>query len=516
MIDPGSRVRALGGARAMALAALAGAVLALAQPPVSFPLVCFLALPPLLWLVDGASGPRAAFARGWAAGVGCFAAGLFWIVDPFLVDPVRHGWMAPFALIGMAGGLALFWGAAFAAARALWRPGFRRALILACVLTLAEVARSYLLTGFPWGLIGYGWVETPVAQAAAVIGPHGLGFLTLLAGLAIAAPPGGRVAGGVALAAALVAAGWGFGALRLAAPVPQRAEPLTVRLVQPDIAQRLKWRPELQQEFYDRQIAATAAAGDPRPDITIWSETAVPFVLGYSGDLLPDIAAAAAPEGVVVLGLRRLEATPDGDVWFNSLAVLAPNGAPAAVYDKYRLVPFGEYIPFAAAIARLGLPRLDTLTLSGFTPGPGPRLVSAPGLPPFLPLVCYEAIFPQGMHAPEGRAEWIVQITNDAWFGSLSGPYQHLAQARFRAIEQGLPLARAANTGVSAMIDPFGRLSAALPLGARGYIDAPLPGPLPATTYARSGDLPIVFGVLAALLLTVSNFNGGVSSASRR
>ncbi len=380
MVDLASRLRALGGVRAMAVAALAGAALALAQPPVSWPLACFLALPPLLWLVDGASGPRAAFARGWAAGVGCFAAGLFWIVEPFLVDPQRHGWMAPFALILMAGGLALFWGAAFALARALWRPGFRRVLILACVWTLAEFARSQVLTGFPWGLIAYGWIETPVAQVAAVLGPHGLGFLTLLAGLSAGAALGRAGAlGGVALAAALVAAGWGFGALRLAAPVPERPAPVVVRLVQPNAAQHLKWRSELQQEFYDRQIAATRAPGAPRPDVTIWSETAVPFVLGYSGDLLADVAAAAAPEGLVMLGIRRLEAGPDGDAWFNSLAVLEPGGAAVAVYDKYRLVPFGEYIPFAGAIARLGLPRLDPITLSGFTRGPGPQLVSVAG-----------------------------------------------------------------------------------------------------------------------------------------
>ncbi len=516
MIGPASRVRALGGARALALAALAGAALALAQPPVAFPFVIFLALPPLMWLVDGARGPRAAFARGWAAGTGCFAAGLFWIVEPFLVDPERHGWMAPFALVFMAGGLALFWGASFALARALWRPGFRRVLILAAAWTLAEVARAYLLTGFPWGLIAYGWIGTPVAQALAVLGPHGLGFLTLVAGLSLGTGPGRAAWGGAGLAAALVAAGWLFGAQRLAGPVPQRADPVTVRLVQPDIAQHLKWRPELQQEFYDRQIAATLAPGDPRPDVTIWSETALPFVLGYSGDALPDLAAAAAPEGVVVLGLRRLAAGPDGDVWFNSLAVLEPGGAPAAVYDKYRLVPFGEYVPFARTIARLGLPRLDTLTLSGFAPGAGPRLVSVPGLPPFLPLICYEAIFPQGMRAPEGRAEWIVQLTNDAWFGSLAGPYQHLAQARARAIEQGLPLARAANTGVSAMIDPFGRITASLPLGTQGHVDAALPGPLAQTIYARSGDLPLVVSILAVLILTASTFSGSVSSVLRR
>lgn len=516
-LDLPARVHALRGVSALALAVLLGAILALAQPPLSWVFVIFVALPALLWLVDGAPRPRAAFGRGWAAGAGYFGAGMFWIVEPFLVDPVRHGWMAPFALIGLAGGLALFWGAAFAAARVFWRRGPSRALVLACLWTTAELARSYLLTGFPWALLGYGWIETPVMQTAAVIGPHGLGFLTLVAGLLPAAAAGrAGAAGALAIAAALVGAAWGYGAWRLAGPAPVRADPVVVRLVQPNIPQHLKWRPELQQSFYDRQIAATRAPGAPRPEVTIWSETAVPFVLGYADDLLAEAAAAAAPEGVLALGIRRLEAGPEGEAWFNSLAVLRPDGTPSAVYDKHRLVPFGEYIPFAGTIARLGLPRLDTLTLSGFAPGPGPRLLSVPGLPPFLPLVCYEAIFPQEMRAPEGRAEWIVQVTNDAWFGELAGPYQHLAQARARAIEQGLPLARAANTGVSAMIDPYGRIEAAIPLGVEGHIDAVLPAPLDQTTYAWTGDLPCMLSVLGIFVLTVSNVRGSVSSRPRR
>lgn len=512
MAGAAARVRALDGMGAMAAAALAGAALALSQPPLSWWPAIFLALPPLLWLTDGASGPRAAFARGWAAGAGYFAAGMFWIVEPFLVDPERHGWMAPFALVLMAGGLALFWGAGFGLARLMWRPGLAGALVLAAIWTLADYARSNVLTGFPWALVGYGWIETPVMQVAALVGPHGLGFLTLVAGLAPAAAVGvlglARMA---ALSAALLAAGWGFGALRLAAPSPERAPPVIVRLVQPNIAQDVKWRPELQEEFYERHLAATRAPGEPRPDVTIWSETAVSFVLGYGEPPLAEIAAAAAPQGRVILGVRRLE----GEAWFNSLALLDKDGTPLAVYDKRRLVPFGEYIPLAGAIASLGLPRLDTLTLGGFTPGPGPRLIEAPGLPPFLPLICYEAIFPQAMRTPGGRPEWVVQATNDAWFGALAGPYQHLAQARARAIEQGLPIARAANTGVSAMIDPKGRVVASLPLGVAGRLDAPLPAPLRETIYGKAGDFPVLLAMTCIFLLTFRNFKGGVSLRRR-
>jgi len=509
------RIARLGPTGAVALAAGCGGTLALAQPPLSWWPAIFLALPPLFWLFAAAPGVGAGFRLGWAAGAGYFVAGLFWIVEPFLVDPARHGWMAPFALVLMGGGLALFWGAGFAVAGRLWRPGLRGAVILAACWTLAEYARAHVLTGFPWGLIAYAWIETPVVQAVAAIGPHGLGFVTLMLGLApaAAAQGTGRRAGlAVAAAALSLAALWGLGAARLAAPLPQRADPVTVRLVQPNIPQHLKWRPELQQEFYERHLHETLAPAEPRPDITIWPETAVAFALGDAPAVEAEIARAAAP-GLAAIGVQRR--AEDGG-WRNALAVLGPNGVPLAVYDKHRLVPFGEYVPMAGALARIGLPGLAGLAGTGFAAGPGPETIAVPGLPRFLALVCYEAIFPHLMHASGPRPEWIVQVTNDAWFGQASGPYQHLAQARSRAIEQGLPLARAANTGISAMIGPRGEIVEALPLGVAGHLDAALPAALGETIYARFGDLPIVLVVFTILLLTASNFRRSVSSQARR
>jgi apolipoprotein N-acyltransferase len=500
------RTAAFEGLARLALAAGLGAGLAAAQPPLSAPLALFLFMPPLFWALDGCQGPRAGFAIGWAAGAGYFAAALFWIVEPFQVDPEAHGWMAPFALGGMALGLALFWGAAFGLARAVARPGVSGVLALAALWTLAEYARSHVLTGFPWALVGYAWVETPVIQAVSLIGNHGLGFLTLVAALlpAVALPRLGRP-GALAAAGVLVALGWTHGALRLATPVPERAEPLVVRLVQPNATQTLKWDPDLQAHFYARHLALTAAPG--APDVVVWSETAVPFVLGYAGDYLSEIAATARVP--VILGIRRLEATPDTERWFNSLAILGEGGSVKAVYDKHHLVPFGEYMPLAGLVDRLGLPGLETLTRSGFTPGDGPHLVGAPGVPALLPLICYEAIFPHGLRAPEGRPEWLVQVTNDAWFGTLSGPFQHFAQNRVRAVEQGLPLARAANTGISAMVDPYGRVVAEVGLGVEGFVDAPLPGPLPPTVYARFGDGPVIAAILLIFGLTYIKFSSG-------
>jgi apolipoprotein N-acyltransferase len=504
------RIGALVGWRRAGLAATAGATLALAQPPVSWPIVLFMALPVLLWQLDGTRGAGEAFRLGWLAGAGYFAAGLFWIVDPFLVEPERYGWMAPFALVGMAGGLALFWALPFALARRLWSAQPARIVVLAALWTLAEFARSHVLTGFPWALIGYAWVETPVIQTAALGGPHLLGFLTLLAGLL----PGLATWRAGLAAVVLAASGWSFGALRLAEPLPAGAEALLVRIVQPNAAQHLKWRPDMAAEFHRRLLAETRAPGEP--DVVIWPETAVEFVLDHAPEQQAEVAAAAGQGGRVILGIRRAEPEGDGWRWYNSLAVLEPDGRATAVYDKHHLVPFGEYIPLAPAIARLGLPALTTLTSTGFAAGPGPLLVDVPGLPPFLPLICYEAIFPHGLRVLGDRPEWLVQVTNDAWFGRLAGPYQHLAQARVRAIEQGLPLARAANTGVSAMIDARGRIVAELGLGAAGHIDAELPAALPPTHYARFGDLPALLLVLASLGLTAAIFNAGIFNKTLR
>ena len=235
----------------------------------------------------------------------------------------------------------------------------------------------------------------------------------------------------------------------------------------------------------------------------------MPFLLERSPELLAESAAAAAP-GTLILGIQRSEPAPGGgERWFNALAVLEPDGTPAAIYDKHHLVPFGEYIPFPGLVARLGIPALTTLTRGGFSAGDGPHRVAVPGVPPFLPLICYEAIFPQAMAAPEGRPEWLLQVTNDAWFGEASGPWQHFAQARIRAIEQGLPLARAANTGISAMVDPYGRVLAALDLGVMGKVDATLPSAPSADPYSHLGDLFALIAIFSLLGLTLINFYHG-------
>jgi len=467
------------------LAIVAGMALALGQAPYNFPYLAIIALPALLWLLKKTRGWKGGFAIGWGAGLGYFGLTLAWIVEPFLVDAERYGWMAPFALALMAGGMALFWGLGFGLAQR-----WRTALVLAGFWTLAELLRSYIFTGFPWALMAYNWAETPVIQAASLIGVHGLGFLIVLAGGLLLSKRG------AILAVLIMASLTGFGFYRLQTPIEQTG--LTVRLIQPNATQTQKWDPEYIPLFYQRQLTLSASIG--KPDIVIWPEAAIAYLPDEQPIVRSQIATAA--QAPVILGARRRDA---GGA-YNSLFLLNEDSSIADVYDKYHLVPFGEYMPLQGLARKWGLQGLAEQMGASNSFGTGPAILEAEGVPAFLPLICYEAIFPQGVAGP--RPEWLVQITNDAWFGERAGPYQHLAQNRVRAIEQGLPLARAANTGISAMVDPLGRITASLPLGVDGFIDAPLAKPLPPTLLARTGQWPVI-GLILLLLA------GGIATYRR-
>lgn len=472
------------------MAAVCGAVAALAHAPFYLWPMGPLGLAGLFALFQVSGSTRRAFLLGWAGGAGYFAVSLFWIVEPFMVDIARHGWMAPFALIFLCAGLALFWGGAFALAH--WSGG-RRPLIWVAAFTGAEMLRSYLLTGFPWALIGYVWAPSPAAQHAAFIGPHGLTVMALIAAISlwqiaarwiIAIP---TILGGVVLI--------GLG-MMLGNPTPPPPDAPVIRMIQPNAPQHEKWDPDHVLTFFERQLDFTAAPpqGPLAPDLVVWPETAIPWLLDNAEEALAMIA-ASANETPVVLGLRSVD---DGRL-YNALVLLDPSGNISARYDKFHLVPFGEYIPLGDLAARFGIHGLAAGEGNGYSPGPGARLIDLPGIGSALPLICYEAIFPQDVHAAPERPRLLLQITNDAWFGKFSGPFQHLQQARMRAIEQGLPMLRVANTGVSAMIGPKGEILHRIPLGEAGYADAALPTARPATPYARTGDWPL----LALLLITL-------------
>ncbi|MGP3725888.1 apolipoprotein N-acyltransferase [Cereibacter sphaeroides] len=475
----------------LALAFGAGVALASGQAPFGLWWLALPALAALIGIVAGAATRRQAALLALFGGAGHFAAALSWIVEPFLIDAETYGWMAPFALVLISFGLALFW--ALAGWLAHLGAGWRRPIAFATALGAAELARGYLLTGFPWALIGHIWVGAWPAQVASLIGPSGL---TLLTTLAAALPIAGR-ARGLGLSAALLAAMAGFGLWRLSLPEPPPAGPV-LRIVQPNAEQRMKWDPDLAATHFSRLLTLTSDG--PRPDLVIWPETSVPYLLDRAPGLLSEIAAAGrgAP---VIAGIQR------GEGWrfWNSLVVVGPAGEIAGLYDKHHLAPFGEYVPMGDLMFELfGLRAFAAQEGFGYSAGPGPQVLDlGPGLGKVLPLICYEAVFPQDLRTAE-RPDWILQITNDAWFGTFNGPYQHLAQTRLRAVEQGLPLVRSANTGISALVDARGRVLSDLPLGEAGYKDVALPGAFPATPFSRMGELPVLVALFALAALLVA------------
>lgn len=447
----------------------------------------FLAWPALFLLVDGAESPRRAARVGWQAGAAFFLSGLYWVGEAFLVEAANVWWylpLMPVAVAALGAGLGLFWGAAFWAARRFWPTGWRRAPTLAAAILAAEVARGHVLTGFPWAMQAYAWIETPLIQVASLTGGYALSGLTLLAAMAL----GLRSAAPAAMVAAALATAWSWGAWRVADATPEPGPVL--RLVQPNTRQVDKWAPENTRPIFENLVALTAQPADgPPPALVVWPEVAVTFLFDESVEAQAIATAALPPGASLAVGSVRIDrAAPDRPL-FNSLLFYGPDGAPLGVYDKRRLAPFGEYVPYAWLLGRLGFGTLGD-GLSGFTPGDGAPPPVLPGLPPFAALICYEIIFPAFVRAAARDADWALQVTNDAWFGRSAGPWQHLAQARVRAVELGLPIARAAKTGVSAMIDPWGRVTARLGLDERGVVDSPLPGPRVPTLYARLGDWP--------------------------
>lgn len=462
-----------------------GGISALGQAPFSLTVSTFAGFAALFMLFPTAQTRRQAFVMGLVFGSGYFATSLHWIVEPFLVDVTRHGWMAPFALVFLSCGLASIWGVVFALARAFGAGTW----VLVPALAGAEVVRAYLFTGFPWAMPSYALINSVSVLGATIVGPHGLNLLLFASACGLANWQRSKL-GAAFAAVVLVLSLWPL-------PDPPGAETngRVVRLVQPNAPQHQKWDPDHMRIFFDRALRSTRS-GLELPDLIIWPETSVPTSLDRSTNTRAAIAQAA--RGVpVVIGINRY----DGLRAYNSAVLLDGEGAVAEVYDKHHLVPFGEYVPFGDLMAQFGIHGLAAREGGGYSAGPGPQLMDVGVLGKALPLICYEAVFPQDMRTRGKPPDFLMQITNDAWFGRFSGPYQHLDQARMRAVEQGLPMVRAANTGVSAVLDARGRVVASLPLNAEGFVDASLPEALPQTLYSRTGDLPIVALILATLVV---------------
>jgi apolipoprotein N-acyltransferase len=511
-VQPGSRadtalcrlahdVAALSGWRRYGLAFLLGVAAAAALPPVDMTPVLAAVFPGLLWLDDGSRGPGASFRLGWIFGFGFFLAGLYWIAAALFVDLDRFWWLVPIAAAGLPAGFAVYVGAALfltaVAARRLRLPPTARVFAFAVLWSAAEWLRGHLLTGLPWNLIGYAWSggfpgAIAVLQSVAWVGIYGLSFVTVLAAslLALLGNPVTSPMGAVRRWAPAIAAGLLVlvpavgGAIRLET-APSEASGTWLRLVQPSIPQTLKWQPAAARANFRRLLDLSVAPATHPLAAILWPEAATPFLLGRDEAARHEIAAIVPQGGYLITGALRANPPPGPieQIW-NSIEAVNERGDIVVRYDKAHLVPFGEYVPFRDLLPFKKI-TAGTMDLS---PGPGPRTIALPGLPPVAPLICYEVIFPGAIIDESERPAWMLNATNDAWYGRSSGPFQHFAIARTRAVEEGLPLVRVANNGISAVIDAAGRVRARTDLDSVGYVDAALPAPAGRTPYARVGD----------------------------
>ena len=504
-----------------AIALIAGALSALAMAPFNAWPVLFLTFPVAVWLIDGAGAGRwrgvpAAAMSGFWFGLGYFVVGLYWIGYAFLVDAPTFAWLMPLAVLGLPAYLALFTAAGFALARLLWTRYASRLLALAMSLTITEWLRGHLLSGFPWNSFGYALSEPlALAQTASLIGLWGMTFLAV----AIFASPAVLIDGGsrgrnpwiapvAALMLLIVMAV--FGTVRLSLQ-PTVLTKVKLRIMQPNLQQDVKFNYAAKQQVMQKYLTLSDRASGPQStgvrdtNILIWPESAFPFFLTREADAMAQIADLLPKGTVLISGSVRAPELPPGvriTRAYNSIYVIDHDGGVLQVYDKLHLVPFGEYLPFQHLMEKLGFVQL-TRVQGGFIPGTRRRAMEIPDAPRALPLICYEAIFPGDIAAGDDRPGWIINLTNDGWFGISTGPYQHLQQARLRAVEEGLPVVRAANTGISAVIDPSGRIVARLGLGIEGVLDANLPSALPPTVYTRIRDIPAAVIMAAALLLVI-------------
>ncbi len=517
-----------------------GGLSVLSMAPFFLSPVLFVTLPVFFWLLDtcdaGESGlqhnqpeqqersslrtAKYAFRDGWWFGFGYFFFGLFWIGEAFLVEAEMFAWLLPIAITLLPAGLALFFGVASAAARLWWRSGWSRILVLAVALFITEWLRGHVLTGLPWNTLGYALTQ-PLAlmQSASVFGVFGL---TLWVVVIFAAPAviladglnrkeaGLKPFAGVIVSAVLLISAYVFGSLELQSAENKMVPDVRLRLVQPAIAQKDKWDPSKRQEIFDSLLSLSQTAPDGQlvglQGVThvIWPEAAVPFLILRSPEALRKIADVLPDTSHLMMGALRFSETVSADTppedreAFNSLMAFGGNGLLLGLVDKTHLVPFGEYLPLRSVLKAIGLRRL-TQVRGSFSSGQTPRpLLAVSGLPLIAPLICYEAIFPNEIVQGTKRPGVLLNVTNDAWFGDTTGPRQHFHQARLRAVEQGLPLLRVANNGISGVVDPYGRLLHQLGLNTRGTLDVDLPAARATTFYARWGDA-LAFG--CALLL---------------
>jgi apolipoprotein N-acyltransferase len=460
--------------QATIVAFAAGSLLSLGFAPFHYWPVVFASLPVFYLLLQSAMSRGQALWRGFAFGYGFFMAGTWWIANALLVDADKFAWMLPFSILGLSAVMALWFmvfGYLVYKLRARMSP-----LVFAVLWVIVEILRSIGIFGFPWNLAGYiSLASLEFAQVASIIGVYGLSFIVVWIGLlpvywagAQTHPRQQRRIVSI-LAFAIIIGCYSFGLHQLSTPTAYTTTML--RIVQPSIPQEIKGTSE-GQEVAAKLLGdltkkpSQARKGGDDSLVTIWPETAYPLTVRVGEKHpLPKL------DGVLLTGAVRAEgARPNLKVW-NSIIAMNGEGEVLATYDKHQLVPFGEFVPLRSVLP------LDKITPGDidFSRGAGAQTLNVKGIPPFSPLVCYEAIFPWMAVDAKNRPQWILNVTNDAWYGDTAGPYQHFDMTRMRAIEQGLPMVRAANNGISAVIDGRGRVIRSLPLGSRGSMDIFLP-----------------------------------------
>ena len=499
------RVRALSGWRGDLAAAAFGALAAAALPPVNAVPVLLLSVPGLLALVDGAPNWVGALRRGFFFGLAHHVLGLYWITEAILIEAARYWWLVPLAVPALSALLALFIAVPCAAAR-LALPGWHRVLLFGGLWTLADLARQFIGTGFPWNPWGSVWAIPGILgdvliQPAAWIGTPGMTLATVL--LAASPALGWRWVAG----AGVVMAAWiGFGIQRLGLPFND-APGVSVVLVQGNVAQEAKFDRSSAAVVFDRYLALTQqgvaeaeSAAPGQPVVVVWPESASPYLIDRDVNARAAIWQAAQPAAAVVVGSIRFGAAGEA---YNSMFALDGPDHIAGVYDKWHLVPFGEFAPSWVPFA------VQVVPGRGFAFGSGPKTIHVPGLPAFGGLICYEAIYPAQLVDEADRPSWLINVTNDAWFGNSTGPRQHLQAARLRAVEEGLPLVRAANTGITAAFDASGRELGRLPPRTAAEMVVTLPGDRNPTPFSRRGlAIPTLLSLAACL--------AGLGAARRR
>jgi len=463
---------------------LLGTILSWAFAPHNIFPVIFVIFPILILLIDNATSVKQAFWRGWGFGLGFYISSLSWIGHSFAQQDAFPAWLAPFAILGLCSVLAVYQGLVFAVVKRFWQPGWRRVMLFALIWTLVEIVRAWAFSGFPWHLVGSLWSEWSwMLQSVAWVGVFGLSFLTVLAASSVVVlldQGVQRFVMPVCCACLMVGTAF-YGMQRVAGATDEVYTGLTLRLVQANVKQREKWVSWLIPEHFASHLNLSRGNkldGEAEGiDVLIWPETAVQNEDFDRQGAIERwmISRLLEPGSIAITGAPRYVEHSGGADWYNSVFVVDRRAEIVGSYDKHHLVPFGEYIPLADLLGKVGL---SSLTGTGFSKGDGPVSLAIPGVPAFSPTICYEAVFPGNVIDPNDRPSWLLNLTNDGWFGTSGGPYQHLALARMRAVEEGMALVRAASTGISTVFDPYGREKSRLAAGQRGYLDSALPKPL--------------------------------------